>query len=103
MAIPDGILSAVRNYLDILWEDEAGDIKITGIIARGIAYLDRTAGAPLNYEEEGQARALLLDYVRYVRSNAFDEFQKNYQSELLSLQMQTEVPNDTESAENASL
>lgn len=85
MGLPD-LLEEMKNYLDITWEDEAGDRKLCGILSRGRAYLDHLAGKPLDYEAEGAARALLFDYCRYVRSGALDEFQKNYLHELLALQ-----------------
>lgn len=91
------LLDAAKNYLDITWTDEDTDIKLTGILARSRSYLDRVAGVPLNYSLEGDARALLFDYVRYVRSNALDEFLNNYLSEILALQMHAEVADDTES------
>ncbi len=91
MALPQGLLQAVRNYLDITWEDIAGDEKLAGIIARGIQYINKTAGVELDYTIEDKPRELLLDYCRYARSNALDEFQTNYQHELLSLQIEQEV------------
>ena len=91
MALPDGLLDAVRNYLDITWTDAEGDIKLTGIIARGMKYLDAAAGEELDYSAEDKPRELLMDYCRYVRSNALHEFQVNYLPELLTLQIQREV------------
>jgi hypothetical protein len=91
MALPIGLLEAVRNYLDITWVDVAGDEKLSGIIARGISYIDGIAGSTMDYTIEGKPRELLLDYCRYVRSNALNEFQKNYLHELLSLQITQEV------------
>ena len=85
------LLEAVRNYLDITWVDVAGDEKLSGIIARGIKYIDSLAGATMNYSIEDKPRELLLDYCRYVRSNALNEFQINYLHELLSLQISQEV------------
>ncbi len=93
MALPDGLLLEVKNYLDITWEDDAGDTKLSGIIARGMKYLDSVAGEALNYTVDDKPKELLLDYVRYVRSNALDEFQINYLHELLSLQIAREVAN----------
>ena len=90
-ALPEGLLTAVRNYLDITWEDPAGDEKLSGILARGIKYINSVAGAELDYTVEDKPRELLFDYCRYVRSNALDEFAINYQHELLSLQIQQEV------------
>jgi len=91
MALPTGLLSAVRNYLDITWEDAATDQKLTGIIERGMKYIDDVAGAEMDYTIEDKPRELLFDYCRYVRSNALDEFQTNYLHELLSLQIAQEV------------
>ena len=91
MALPDGLLDAVGNYLDITWTDAEGDIKLTGIIERGMKYLDAAAGEELDYSAEDKPRELLMDYCRYVRSNALHEFQVNYLPELLSLQNQKEV------------
>lgn len=87
MAIPSGLLDAVKNYLDITWEDASTDLKITGIIARGISYIDGIAGKEMDYTLEDKPRELLFDYCRYVRSNALNEFQKNYLPELLTLQI----------------
>lgn len=85
------LIDDVKNYLDITWTDVATDTKLAGIIQRGQSYLNRAAGAELDYDEEGQAKALLLDYCRYARSNALEDFQNNYLHELLSLQMTQEV------------
>ena len=89
--LPAGLLEAVRNYLDITWVDTAGDTKLTGIIERGMKYIDSLAGAEMDYTVEEKPRELLFDYCRYVRSNALDEFQQNYLAELLSLQISQEV------------
>jgi len=91
MGLPDGLLEDVKNYLDITWDDLEGDIKLTGIIARGMQYLNKVAGAELDYMAEDKPKELLMDYCRYARSNALDEFQINYQHELLSLQIEYEV------------
>ncbi|MEA5004720.1 MAG: hypothetical protein VB081_14630 [Christensenella sp.] len=95
MALPEGLLVAVKNYLDITWEDVESDKKIAGITERGVAYIDRIAGKAMDYTIEGSARALLFDYVRYVRSGALNIFMDNYCHELIALQMdEMEVPED---------
>ena len=91
MALPTGLLEAVRNYLDITWSDADGDEKLIGIIHRGMKRIDRIAGEALDYSVEDTPRELLFDYCRYVRSNAADEFEENYLSELLDLQQHKEV------------
>lgn len=89
--LPEGLLEATKNYLDITWIDTAGDEKLSGILARGIKYIDSIAGATMDYSVEDKPRELLFDYCRYVRSNALDEFMNNYMPELLSLQISQEV------------
>ena len=89
--LPSGLLEAVRNYLDITWTDASGDTKLTGIIFRGMKYIDSVAGEECDYTVEDKPRELLFDYCRYARSNALDEFQTNYLPELLALQNQKEV------------
>ena len=34
------LISAVKDYLNITWDDEATDRKISGLAASGIAYID---------------------------------------------------------------
>lgn len=85
------LLEDVKVYLDITWADENTDKKLTGIIERGMKYLNRTAGGELDYSVEDKPKELLMDYCRYVRSNALEEFQVNYLHELLTLQMSEEV------------
>lgn len=89
----DNLLNDIRNYLDITWEDSEGDKKLSGIIQRGIKYIDYIAGIQLDYEVEDKPRELLFDYVMYVRSNALNEFQSNYLHKILSLQIESEVKN----------
>lgn len=85
------LLDDVKNYLNVTWEDTNTDKKLTGIIERGKRYLDTIAGEKLDYTTEDKPKELLLDYCRYVRSNALEEYQKNFLHELLSLQMYREV------------
>ena len=54
-------------------------------------YIDAIAGEMLDYNAEDKPRELLLDYCRYVRSNALDEFATNYLHEILALQQAKEV------------
>ena len=77
--------------MNITWDDPDTDAKLTGIIARGMNYLNQTAGIDLDYTSESKARELLFEYCRYTNSSALDEFQNNYLHELLALQIQTEI------------
>jgi len=91
--LPSGLLDAVKSYLNITWQDTATDTKLTGYINRGIARLQQIAGAPsLDFVVEGQPRALLLDYCRYANSQALEVFEKNFEAELLDLNLSTQAP-----------
>lgn len=98
MALPTGLLEAVKNYLNITWADPAGDTNLTGIIERGIKRINSSAGREFNYAEEGRPRELLFEYARYARSYALDEWENAYLSEILFLahMVQIEAANDTE-------
>lgn len=79
------LLTDVKNYLDITWTDEATDSKVLGFIASGMRYLDGKAGGGQDYEADGTARTLLLEYCRYFRDSALDVFENNYRSMILSM------------------
>lgn len=90
--LPEGLLDAVKGYLKITWQDAATDGEVTGYINRGMARLQKIAGAPLDFTAEDQSRALLLDYCRYARSQALEVFEKNFEEELLDLNLSAQAP-----------
>ena len=79
-ALPDGLLSDVKNWLDITWDDEATDAKMSGLIASGMVYLDGKLGEAGNYTGDGLPRTLLLEYCRYGRDSALDVFENTFLS-----------------------
>lgn len=85
------LLTKVLQYLQIENADENTRQNILGFISRGKNRLNKIAGAELNYEEEGQPSALLLDYCRYANSRALEVFEKNFRSELLDLNLESQV------------
>ena len=85
-ALPDGLLSDVKNWLDITWDDDATDAKVSGLIASGMVYLDGKLGVAGDYTRDGLPRALLLEYCRYGRDSALDVFENNYRAMLLDMQ-----------------
>lgn len=89
--MPEEILGDVKNYLNITWDDETTDNKLTGIIKRGMARLQDIAGVPLDFTEDELPRTMLFDYCRYANSQALEMFEKNFQSELLSLHIKCQV------------
>lgn len=98
---PESLLSDIKNYLNITWDDSATDLKIIGLIEDGIVYLDLKRGAPADYTVPGLPRTLLKDYVRYARDSALDVFENNYQALLLGMRNQSEVKEYVEGAQPA--
>lgn len=72
------LLPMIKAYLQITWEDDATDSRVTGLIEDGIVYIDRLLGEAGDYSTPGQARTLLKEYVRYARDEALDVFENNY-------------------------
>lgn len=81
------LLTDIKNYLNITWNDDKTDSKITGFINRGMKRLQDIAGASLDFTAEDLPRSLLFDYCRYANSQALEVFEKNFESELLELNL----------------
>lgn len=79
------MLTEVKAYLKITWESENSDLE--GYVLRGKSLLDSLTGTANKYEEEGLAKSLLLDYVRYAYNNGIEYFQDNFAKEILHLQI----------------
>ena len=84
------LLSDIKNYLDITWDDTLGDQKYMGMVQRGMAAIEGRIGG-CNFYEETQERALLFDYVMYARAGEIPQFWANYKEEILSLQIARKV------------
>ena len=84
------LLSDIKNYLDITWDDTLGDQKYMGMVQRGMAAIKEKIGE-CNFYEETQERALLFDYVMYARAGEIPQFWANYKEEILSLQIARKV------------
>lgn len=91
-SIAEVLLPDIKIYLNVTWQDDATDKKITGFINRGMKRLQKIAGASLDFTVEDQPRSLLLDYCRYANSQALEVFEKNFESELLDLNLSTQAP-----------
>lgn len=86
LTVGDALLADVNNYLDNTWKDEARDRKILGFIRSGMVYINDKLGREANYEEDGEPRTLLFEFVRYARDGAMDLFETNYKSMILAMQ-----------------
>ncbi len=96
MEIPEELFKEAKNFLDITWEDEASDRKLTGQIERGIAYISAKTGVHAEgFGTEPRAKELLFNYLLYDRAGSLHQFKINYRSDLIGLRARTEVRNAT--------
>lgn len=81
------LVDEIKNYLDITWEMSAGEQeKLSGMIERGKLYLEGKIGT-CDFEQNTREKTLLLDYCMYARAGRIPDFEKNYRSEIIALQM----------------
>ena len=85
--ISEELMQELINYLDITWELTSNEEKkLYGIANRGASTLSGKIGE-CDFENDTPEKALLFNYVMYERSGALDEFWKNYQPDIIALQM----------------
>ena len=69
------LLKEVKNRLRLLNDDN--DKIVEDIIGNGKAVLNELVGVELDFEKEGLAKTLLLDYCRYDYNNSLEFFEGN--------------------------
>lgn len=79
------IMPEVLAYLQIDWEDETLTKKLQGSVKRGAALIEDYAGIELDFLTPGTPQGLLLDYARYSQYAATEQFEHNYQRDLIRL------------------
>ena len=81
------MLEELKNYLNISWQDELIDNKLTQLVNESKAVLNHLMGIDLDYEQDQEAKELLFNRVRYAYNNALDEFEKNFAQVILRKQL----------------
>lgn len=81
------MLDELKNYLNISWQDELIDNKLTQLVNESKAVLNHLMGIDLDYEQDQEAKELLFNRVRYAYNNALDEFEKNFAQVILRKQL----------------
>lgn len=76
------LLETVLNDLDITFEDEMLKKKIGRLIDSGAMYLEDKFGREIDFTEDKIALDLLISYCRYGRSNAIEQFEHDFKSNL---------------------
>lgn len=87
------MLGLAKRKLNITWDDDDTDARLSEIIEDGIVELADKIGISdgFDFSQPGQERKLLLAYCLYGWNNALDDFERNYASDILQARERWEV------------
>lgn len=71
MALPVGLLDAVKAYLDI--EGDTQDAEVSQSIHDGIDFIDNLTGMSMDYTVAGKPQSMIFDYCELSLASEFDE------------------------------
>lgn len=97
----DILLEDILNDLDITFEDKATKKKIREYMQQGQARLEELKGDTINFATEKTARTLLFSFCRYGRSNAIEQFEHDFSSQLTTFVLNAAVANVPEKESGA--
>lgn len=93
------LLEDLKLTLDVTWQDDDTDRKLTRILERACHVINEYAGEEIDFESDLTARQLVLDYSRYVWNNVAEEFKTNFGANLLQLRSRYQVKRKLEEDE----
>lgn len=95
----DALVIEVKEKIKITWSDPDTDKRVKSIVLAALKICDFKIGAhedEIDYEEEGQEKLLFLNFCMYEWYDRAEEFDSNYQNELLQLRMKYQVKHKEE-------
>lgn len=81
------MLEEVKRQLNITWQDEDIDNKLQDLIRQSQKAIQTLTGTEINFEENEDAKELLINRIRYAYNNAIEYFEQNFHGEILRLQL----------------
>lgn len=94
----DSIISEVKNYLNITWQDDETDKNITNIAKRARSVLENYAGSDIDLSD-GFVNQLFLDCCRYIYNHCYEDYERNFESDLFYLRQSVKIKEMNRSAE----
>lgn len=91
------LLEDILNELDITFDDDTTKKKTRDHMQQGKARLEELKGGTIDFAKELTARTLLFSFCRYGRSNAIEQFEHDFSSQLTSFALNAAVANMPES------
>lgn len=92
-AADESLLEDILNELDMTFADEGIKKKMLDIMQRGRGRLEELKGGKIDFTKEMTARELLFSYCRYGRSNAIEQFEHDFSSQLTFFALNAAVSN----------
>lgn len=94
------LVNQVVDALGYQWIDEDSKKALTYQVKEGSAFL-KNLDPSIDFAKDSWCFGLLVAYVTYTRSNAGDQFRKNYRNDLLVLADRGRSGPDLEDSEDA--
>lgn len=91
------LLEDVLNEIDVTFDDKRTRKRIKEIMQQGKERLEQLKGAAIDFEKEKTARTLLFSFCRYGRSNAIEEFERDFSQQLTAFTLEAVITNMLES------
>lgn len=79
------LVDEVKRNLDITWNDNDTDKNVNEYIRNAKQYLNDTTGSVINFEEDINARELLINHCRYQKNKDIEFFEENFKKPLYRL------------------
>lgn len=90
------LVDKIIRRMHITWADTDEWHNVEEQVRSGIAFLNGIAGSVIDFDTDEIAYQLLYDYVRYLRSDCSELFEKNYLSSLNALRLRYRIKRSTE-------
>ena len=87
----DTLFKMLKNELNITWDDEETELRLSRIVLNATKVMDRKLGATIDYSLPGQEQELFIAYCMYVYNNVANEFDENYLNEIMQIRILHEV------------
>ena len=87
-------ISLIKRELNITWEDANADAHLLALEQRAEHILNDKAGCSLDFQTPSLEQQLLFDLLKYLRSDAYNQFLIDYSEELTALRLKHAVKAD---------
>lgn len=83
------LLSEVKNYLDITWDDTATDKKVARIVDSGVRKIVKLVGCrPASVKKDGEEKDLLFEYCRLAWAGVPEKFEEIFKANIVGMRLE---------------